>query len=576
MIVVLPVCDKDLSLAVRNLEWCISLDGRVEFDALIVHERGFDPTCLVDLATRYFTNVTLFVYDPWMGVKDWPQYPNYVWQSTARHIESTIKKPWFWWEADAIPLKAGWLSILNQAHEQGARTLSGAVVTHAGFVYISGVAIYPPDPSRYMINAMLTEAQPWDIVAGSRDGIVRRAHDITPLICHTAASPSTHFSSPEDISRTIPETAVLFHKCKDGSLLDVLQGKQTADSINLATVSHTLPSFTEQTEYPSGIFTFPTASNTCYFNPSIVERHGKLWLFTRRYRFDRAQITGGRLEGSGCDLAIWELRDNLTVRPTPIIPTMPNRYPHEQFEDPKAVIIDDRVHLGMSTWVHYKPWAIRQSFVRLTPDWRRMEVLWETPYGGNARQPERASSHEKNWNWFWHSSGDAPPSWHCVYLVNPHTTFRVGADGTVLQEWKNRPLDLTWQYGEPRGGTPPIRIGDEYWSFFHSSVVWQKPKRRYYMGAYTFSASPPFELLRMTAEPILAGSEDDFRTLGGPLVVFPNGAVLQNGEFLVVFGVNDENCGWIRIPAVEVESRLSKVGSKRSTFGRIVDALQSV
>lgn len=577
MLVVIPVCAKDYHLAVANLEHCLNQDGTVEFECVIAHESDFAPGILTDLCSRYFKTVYDFAYDPWRGLKDWPHPQNNVWQECARHVESVHKKPWFFWEQDAIPLKPGWLSSLWSAHQHGERPFSGAITSHAGYTYVTGVSIYPKDPSRYLVNAMLTSGQPWDIVAGLRDGMLRHTHDITPLIHHIPDRVNTHFSSQDELRSMVSDEAVLFHKCKDGSVLAVMNGKVPASElISLGSDSPMpTPSFTEQTPWESGYFTFPShPSNTCYFNCSIIESLGKLWLFTRRCRYNRVQQMGGMMEGNRNDLAIWELRDNLSVKPTPLIPAVPMRFQNEQWEDPKAVVVEDRVHIAFANWVHYKPWFIRQTFTKLSLDWRKVELLAEPPFGGNSRRPDQATGHEKNWTWFWTPHGHGfPPSWHCVYTINPHVVFRIGPDSSVVQKWENHKIDLPWNYGEPRGGTMPIQVGDEYVCFFHSSMTWQKPKRRYYMGAYTFSNQPPYEILRFTPEPLMAGSEDDFRSLGGPLVIFPNGAVLRDGGWIVAFGVNDEACGWVKFPAADLEDLLIGVGRKRNTFVKIVDAL---
>ena len=55
------------------------------------------------------------------------------------------------------------------------------------------------------------------------------------------------------------------------------------------------------------------------------------------------------------------------------------------------------------------------------------------------------------------------------------------------------------------------------------------------------------------------GSERDFRSFEGPLVIFPNGAVMVKDDVMVSFGVNDENCGWVKIPRKEMEERLEEI-----------------
>lgn len=574
MLTVIPVCSKDITLAIRNLEYALTLDGRTDFKCLISTEKGVEIGALIEAATRYFSALDVFVYDVYKGDPNWPRPQNHAWQETARYIENKYRLPWFWWEQDATPLKPGWLTTLAEAHKQGGRILSGAVTEQMGQYYVAGVAIYPWNISHHMVNALLTQAEPWDKMMCFRDGMLRKTHDLSALICHTRDRDNVTFTDHGDISRTIPDTAVIFHKCKDGSLLDILQGK-TSESYTATPTDGSQrsrepgqiarPSFTEQTPWPSGYFTFPvTTSLTAYYNCSICEHKGSLWLFTRRHRFRLEDPQSGAPNHNQSDLAIWEARENMTLSPAPIIPVLPQRWPREQWEDPRVVIHEGFAYLAMCNWVHGKQWAIRQSFCKLTPDWRKMDVLCEPPYGGNARKPELATSHEKNWTWF-----HAADSWHCLYSINPHVVFKISPEGSPTQTFSNKPLPLPWVYGEPRGGTSPVRVGDEYIVFFHSALTWQKPKRRYFMGAYTFSAEPPFELLRITSEPLLSGSEEDFRALGGPLVIFPNGALKRGDDWLVVFGVNDEACGWIKIPHVALDERLVVSRKKRGIIGTL-------
>jgi hypothetical protein len=51
--------------------------------------------------------------------------------------------------------------------------------------------------------------------------------------------------------------------------------------------------------------------------------------------------------------------------------------------------------------------------------------------------------------------------------------------------------------------TPALLVQGSYLTFFHSSKwVWYKDRQFYFMGAYTFSAHPPFQILSITPEPI--------------------------------------------------------------------------
>ena len=581
MLVVIPVCEKDAELAIRNIEHCLTLDGKCEFKAIVATERSFDSQPVLDAAARYFSGVDHCVYEDYKGDPQWPRPQNYAWQNVARWIEQKYRTPWFWWEQDAIVLKPGAFATLAYAHKQGGRDFAGAVTQLMGQFYLAGVAIYPWNISTYAVNALLTQAEAWDKMGSVRDGVLRRTHDISPLICHVPDRGNVHFKTHKDLERQIPETAVIFHKCKDGSLLDVLQnkegtsdelddeGKPSAQSGGKSSVLY--PSFTEQTKYPCGYFTFPTPLHlTCYYNCSLAEHMGSRYLFTRRHRH-RIYDPSSSASDNCSDLAIWKIRPNMTLESTPTLPLLPQRHRNEQWEDPRAVSHDGTLYLSFSNWVHNQKWPGRQSFTRLSADWRKVEVVWEPNYGNNASKPENGTGWEKNWIWFPHEEW-----WHCIYSIEPHVVFKVNADGTPVQTFTNKPITLPWEHGEIRGGTPPIKISDdEYLCFFHSCVMWQKPKRRYFMGAYTFSTKAPFEIKRITPTPILAGSELDYRVLGSPLVIFPNGALPDYDEkgvlegFTVVFGVNDENCGWLKMPWKDLENSMVKVKGKKKFFSSI-------
>lgn len=575
--VVIPVHEKDAHLSLRSLQYALTLDGKTDFTAIVAHEKGFEVADILDAARSYFAAVVDFPYDKWGGDPTWPQGANWAFQTIARFIESrTNSYPWLFWEPDSIPLKHGWLTILDEAYAHGQRPFAGAITAQPSTgTYMAGVGIWPASVSRYCQTAMLTRTQPFDVVASRHDGILSKTHDITPLICHTPLSTNTHFNNLEDVTREIPDTAVLFHKCKDGSLLDVIQGKIEEPSFATKASSSpatwvNVPSFTEQTNWESGYFTFPASTNTAYFNPSLLAIADKVYLFTRRERYSLEQITGGAMTGRKNDLAIWPVRPNMTLSPSVYLPSVPTRYPHEQWEDPRAVLgPDNLVYIGFATWVHHRQWAIRQGFTRLSQDWRKVEPLWETPYGGNTRQPTEGKTHEKNWIWFNHAG-----AWHCQYSINPGDVFKVDGAGNPIESWQTKEARHEWTTGLPlRGGTPPILLQDtsEYLAFFHTAIPWQKPKRRYFMGAYTFDAFPPFALRRITPTPLLVGSEHDFRALGGPLVIFPGGATFDGEMWTVAFGVNDEACGWIRIPHSDIDDRLSPV--KRTVLEKLASVL---
>jgi hypothetical protein len=80
------------------------------------------------------------------------------------------------------------------------------------------------------------------------------------------------------------------------------------------------------------------------------------------------------------------------------------------------------------------------------------------------------------------------------------------------------------------------------------------------MGCYAFEAKLPFHITRITEEPLLIGSQNDYWVDKKPLVVFPCGSLLRGQEWLVTLGVNDLKCGWIKIPHKDLTKRMAWLG----------------
>ena len=317
-----------------------------------------------------------------------------------------------------------------------------------------------------------------------------------------------------------------------------------------------IPSFMEQTKWDTGIFKLPYDSGTCFFNPGIVRHKGDLLLFTRRYRY----ITRNFSSHFGVnDLAIFTLNDDLSIIGDRTVPEPPHRYQNEQWEDPRVISTENwGLLIGMATYVQKKSWKIRQSLCQISQGLGIFHVVSEPDYGGNSSNPALGTEHEKNWIWYEDGS-----EMRCIYTLQPLTVFRMSLNGKPKDEDVERSDSNKWRFGTLRGGTPPIKVGDEWVMFFHSSRPWNdennRPRRRYYMGALTMSTKPPFKILRVTPNPLLVGSEHDIRDLMSPLVIFPCGSVLEDDTWLVTMGINDERCGWIKIPNQELQKLLKPV-----------------
>lgn len=584
MLVVLPVCAKDIDLATRNLDWCLRLEERADFDALIAAEQGTSLNGLTEKAARYFRRADLYTYDRWTGPSTWPQPQNWAWQTVARHVPAITKAPWFWWEADVTPLRRGWLATLAKEYYESGKPFMGHIVPTMG--HMNGVAVYPNRVMEHTQDALIVRAAAWDRMLW-RD-IREKTHCANHLMAHYPRFTGVQlsFNDPAAVTKLLDSGFVIFHGCNDGSLIDLLLGQApkpgilrrivrlfTANDVNTTPdeaesgwqyeaahlqthgygvipyqeCTKPLPSFTRQTPWPSGIFPLPLDGRVCHFNPGLVKAQNKLWLVTRRW-----DHRGTFWQSS---LSAWQLDDDLyPVHETRL--AFPFARGAENFEDPRVIWHDGRFWVSYCVWRYNRLFRSHQSFSAFSPTWQHLSVT-NVPYGNNGYTIGSGGGHEKNWIWF-RRPGDH--CWHFVYSFNPHVVIRVDTPTQLRKFETSLPRPLPWLYGEVRGGTPPALVGDEFISFFHSSLFWRGRQKRFYAGAYAFDAKPPFAVRRMTLKPLFAGSEADTRILGGPLVVFPNGAVFTDNEWLLSFGVNDEACGWMRIPHRDLDGLLVPVG----------------
>jgi len=216
----------------------------------------------------------------------------------------------------------------------------------------------------------------------------------------------------------------------------------------------------------------------------------------------------------------------------------------EQYEDPRVFTYNDRVYVSCANYIYGNISNIHQKILVFDDTFTHIDNI-HVKYGLNGKSIKQNIGVEKNWTYFVHED-----KLMCVYKMSPHIVIELNWAGEVITEYITHfDIKSHWKYGECRGGTNPILKDGYYHSFFHSSLPWERGRRRYFMGKYVFENKPPFRIVEISSEPILWGNTTDERILPdkNPLVVFPSGAVLQRDKFLVSFGINDEKTGLITI-----------------------------
>lgn len=220
-------------------------------------------------------------------------------------------------------------------------------------------------------------------------------------------------------------------------------------------------------------------------------------------------------------------------------------------------------------------------------DWRRRRVycvdIVPGPTGLQVRSStlrclrrlDKERDCEKNWLPFL-----ANGKTHILYSVCPMIVLEV-AETDDQAVWTKVAFKSDWGFDFPGSpcscGTVPVKISEtEFLSFFHSvefphlkyansasrSLRALSHTRLYRMGACTFSAIPPFELLTATEEPIEYPdmfNVSNRRVTRDEKVVFPASANLVGPDVIVSIGENDSCTKIISFDLVELRKTLRPV-----------------
>ena len=162
--------------------------------------------------------------------------------------------------------------------------------------------------------------------------------------------------------------------------------------------------------------------------------------------------------------------------------------------------------------------------------------------------------HQEKYNTQWWQKNWAPFEWNdklfFIYSIRPHRIISPNLmDGQCYFSYETT-ADIRWNWGELRGSSPPLDLGDgEYLSFFHSAigalsdVSLGVERWHYFMGAYTFSSEPPFQVTKIIPFPLIAPGfytvSDSFKR-----VIFPGGCIMSDAHIYVTYGKDDREM-WV-------------------------------
>lgn len=248
------------------------------------------------------------------------------------------------------------------------------------------------------------------------------------------------------------------------------------------------------------------------FNGSLIKYKGQHLLAYR--------------QGDGVHLAV--LDDHWTVRSTRRLALWHEKAALRQ-EDPRLFVWRGRLCVsftGVERDLTEPKYGLATSvlYATLAPeiDWQPLDIFYPHYEGRTAW--------EKNWAFFDHGG-----SLLAVYSIKPHRVLVIEGDSAKLAYETETPH--TWTGGHMRGGAPPVRVGDEYYHFFHGRVGISH-EATYNTGCYVFEGEPPFRVVRMSRHPI-QWADQLGKVEVKAAVVFVGGAQLEGRTWVLSQGVHD-------------------------------------
>lgn len=276
------------------------------------------------------------------------------------------------------------------------------------------------------------------------------------------------------------------------------------------------------------------------FNPSIVRWNGSL-LMCFRYLADPKDLWISKVG------LVW-LDEEYNPIGTPQLLDTRVSLPHipSRSEDPRLYVVGNRLFVTYNDNEEKEHGGVRRIYYgELEYDGTTFHEKTHIPL--LFWQGADKDTWEKNWIPFEYKN-----TMHFIYSVTPHFILSPKRKSSSCTTIASTDGGIHWPWGRIRGGTPPYVVGNEYLSFYHSCKVLRskqtdgKELHHYFMGAYTFSAEPPFHVTQISAEPII-GKEFYSGTTYKRIhkhVVFPGGYIFDDQHLWVIYGREDSEI-WV-------------------------------
>lgn len=293
------------------------------------------------------------------------------------------------------------------------------------------------------------------------------------------------------------------------------------------------------------------------FNPSIVRWRGSLVMSFRELPLPEEAFPCPIQSSSISQIGIVFLFDDFSLDGTPKILDIPGSMvdgkKEGRSEDARLVVVDGKLYIVYSDNLNEEvtEGGFRMHVAEVDYDGQQFSLKnWEAIHHFPEESPIKR---EKNWVPF-----DYFGNFLFAYYIDPHTILYPYLDGSESAvEVFSTKQDISWNWGELRGGTPALRCGSEYLAFFHSTIDIATDHSNgevmphYFMGAYTFQKYPPFSLTAISPEPIIGKNfyEGEIYTYYWKPVraIFPCGYIMDGDYIWVSYGRQDHEIWLVKL-----------------------------
>lgn len=230
LLVVFPFCNRDGALALENMRWISELNRSYDYEILLSHDEVTAPKLIEAMkgAATCFRKVHELTYPA--ATTGMLPHSN-AFKQAAWHVQDYFRCPFLWMEADAIPLKPEWLDVLWREYQRGGKHFAGPIVP--AMLHMNGTGIYPPDAPDRIPKALEATHDAWDTAMKAE--MIHDCFDLSHVWMHCWGSvggrPHPFGGQPMSFTdannlKWIPPNAVVWHRCKDASLIHRLRERR--------------------------------------------------------------------------------------------------------------------------------------------------------------------------------------------------------------------------------------------------------------------------------------------------------------------------------------------------------------